>query len=442
MNEKYYLTTFGCQMNVHDSEVLAGILTSNGYDEASSPEEADLILFNTCCVRENAENRIFGRLGSLKKLKEQRPGLIIGVCGCMAQESEQVAKIRKSYPQVDLVFGTHNLHQLPELLTQVKESQKAIYAVWDSDGAIMEGLPVKRTDPFKAWVTIMYGCNNFCAYCIVPYVRGRERSRQPQAIITEVRELVASGIKEVTLLGQNVNSYGNDLLESGWNFARLLGELASGTGIARIRFQTSHPKDLSDELIATIASHPQICRHLHLPIQSGSSRILQLMNRQYTKERYLELVAKLRAAVPGIALTTDIILGFPGELEVDFQDTLDLVKQVRFDGAYTFVFSPRRGTPAAKLSDPVGLAEKQQRFKRLCELQNQISLERNQAMIGTLTELLIDGPSVKNDRIWSGRSSENKLVHFKPVSRINQGDLVAARIIKAQTFTLEGELLC
>ena len=318
MNEKYYLTTFGCQMNVHDSEVLAGILTSNGYDEASSPEEADLILFNTCCVRENAENRTFGHLGSLKKLKEQRPGLIIGVCGCMAQEPEQVAKIRKSYPQVDLVFGTHNLHQLPELLTQVKESQKAIYAVWDSDGAIMEGLPVKRTDPFKAWVTIMYGCNNFCAYCIVPYVRGRERSRQPQAIITEVRELVASGVKEVTLLGQNVNSYGNDLPESGWNFARLLGELASGTGIARIRFQTSHPKDLSDELIATIASHPQICRHLHLPIQSGSSRILQLMNRQYTKEQYLELVAKLKG-VPGIALTTDIILGFPVSWKLIFR---------------------------------------------------------------------------------------------------------------------------
>ncbi|HEX3043172.1 MAG TPA: tRNA (N6-isopentenyl adenosine(37)-C2)-methylthiotransferase MiaB, partial [Bacillota bacterium] len=314
---QYFITTFGCQMNVHDSEVLAGMLESLEYTAAASPEAADLILLNTCCVRENAENRTFGHIGNLKVLKEQKPGLVIGVCGCMAQEPTEVEKIKTKFPWVDLVFGTHNLHELPELLKQVSETHSQVIEVWDHDGTIREGLPVKRTDRFRAWVTIMYGCNNFCAYCIVPYVRGRERSRAPEVVIDEIRDLVRDGVREVTLLGQNVNSYGQDLPESERirNFAGLLREIAKGTGIRRIRFQTSHPKDLSAELIEVMAEEPNICHHLHLPIQAGSSRVLQLMNRRYTKEGYLELVARLKARIPDIALTTDIIAGFPGELE-------------------------------------------------------------------------------------------------------------------------------
>ncbi|HEY8463862.1 MAG TPA: tRNA (N6-isopentenyl adenosine(37)-C2)-methylthiotransferase MiaB [Bacillota bacterium] len=436
---KYFITTFGCQMNVHDSEVLAGILESLGYEVATSPEAADLILINTCCVRENAENRTFGHIGNLKALKEQKPGLIIGICGCMVQQPSEVEKIRTSYPWVDLVFGTHNLHQLPELLQKLTDSTSRVIEVWDSEGEIHEGLPVKRTESFRAWVTIMYGCNNFCSYCIVPYVRGRERSRDPEVILAEIRELISDGVKEVTLLGQNVNSYGKDLA-NGWSFARLLREIAH-TGINRIRFQTSHPKDLSDELIAVIAAEKSVVRHLHLPFQAGSSRILKMMNRNYTKENYLALASKIKQQVPGIALTTDIIVGFPGETEADFQETLDLVEKVRFDGAFTFIYSPRSGTPAAKFTETVPEAVAKERLMRLIKLQNQISLERNQALVGTLQEILIEGTSEKNAQVWSGRTSQNKLVHFKPTFRVVPGDLAAVRISGAKTFTLEGELL-
>ncbi|TCL58307.1 tRNA-i(6)A37 thiotransferase enzyme MiaB [Hydrogenispora ethanolica] len=442
MPQQYFITTFGCQMNVHDSEVLAGLLGKMGYSQAASPEEADLILLNTCCVRENAENRLYGHIGNLKTLKERNPNLIIGVCGCMVQQPSEVAKIQETYKHVDLVFGTHNVHQLPELLDKIRTSQSRVFEVWDSEGEIHEGLPTKRDDPHKAWVTVMYGCNNYCSYCIVPYVRGRERSRRPAEIRQEIKELVESGVKEVTLLGQNVNSYGLDFPERDWNFAKLLQEIASGTGIPRIRFQTSHPKDLSDELIETMAASRQICRHLHLPVQAGSSRVLERMNRKYTKESYEALVAKIKARLPEIALTTDIIVGFPGETEADFEETLDLVRKIRYDGAFTFIYSPRIGTPAAAMPDQVPETVKKQRLEQLIAIQNQISLEKNREFIGTLTELLIEGPSEKNPVVWSGRNSQNKLVHFKPVAHIHPGDLVAARITNAQTFTLEAELLC
>jgi tRNA-2-methylthio-N6-dimethylallyladenosine synthase len=438
--KKYHITTFGCQMNVHDSEVLAGILEKSGYSPAASAQEGDLILLNTCCVRENAENRLYGNIGNLKALKEQNPDCIIGVCGCMVQQPTVVEKIRKTYPQVDLVFGTHNLHELPKLLEKVEAERSQVYEVWDSEGEIHEGLPVKRNDPFKAWITIMYGCNNFCSYCIVPYVRGRERSRKPEAILAEVKDLIAIGVKEITLLGQNVNSYGLDFKGADFNFAKLLQEI-SALGIERIRFQTSHPKDLSDELIQVMAEHPNICRHLHLPLQSGGSRILKLMNRHYTKESYLELAEKIKNKIPGIALTTDIIVGFPGETEADFQDTLDLVEKIRYDGAFTFIYSPRIGTPAAKLADPIPEDDKKRRLTRLIQVQNEISLEKNRAFIGTLSEILVDGVSEKNPQIWSGRNTQNKLIHFKPASKIKPGDLAVVRINSAQTFTLEGELL-
>ncbi len=438
--KKYHITTFGCQMNVHDSEVLAGLLEKYGYSPAASIEEADLILLNTCCVRENAENRLYGNIGNLKSLKERNPDCIIGVCGCMAQQAAVVEKIRETYPHVDLVFGTHNLHELPRMLKQIEAERFQLYEIWDSEGEIYEGLPVKRNEPFRAWVTIMYGCNNFCSYCIVPYVRGRERSRSPEAILAEVKELIASGVKEITLLGQNVNSYGLDFPERDFNFAQLLKEICT-LNIKRIRFQTSHPKDLSDELIQVMADHPQICRHLHLPLQSGSSRILKLMNRHYTKESYLELAEKIKTKIPDIALTTDIIVGFPGETEADFEDTLDVVQKVGYDGAFTFIFSPRPGTPAAKIEDPTPMDVKKARLNRLIELQNRISLQKNRAFVGSLTEVLVEGVSEKNPEVWSGRNTQNKLVHFKPTSKVKPGDLAIVRITEARTFTLEGELL-
>ncbi|HOP75402.1 MAG TPA: tRNA (N6-isopentenyl adenosine(37)-C2)-methylthiotransferase MiaB [Bacillota bacterium] len=435
----YFITTFGCQMNVHDSEIIAGMLEAMGYQKAESQECADLVILNTCCVRENAENRTLGHIGNLKSLKEQNPNMLIALCGCMAQEEGIVEKIRENYPHVDLVFGTHNLHQLPELIRKVTTTGSRVLEVWDSEGEIYEGLPVKRDETYRAWVTIMYGCNNFCTYCIVPYVRGRERSRRPEVILDEIRGLIESGVKEITLLGQNVNSYGKDLGNE-WNFARLLREVAE-TGIYRIRFQTSHPKDLSDELIEVIASHPNVSRHLHLPFQAGSSRILQRMNRRYTKEAYIDLAMKIKSKVPDIALTTDIIVGFPGETEEDFLDTMDLVEKVRFDGAFTFIYSPRVGTPAAKMEDQVPEEVKKERLMRLIDLQNRISLERNQALIGTIQEILVEGASEKNESRWSGRTSHNKLVHFEPTVKVEPGDVAQVRICGAKTFTLDGELL-
>ncbi|HOJ47073.1 MAG TPA: tRNA (N6-isopentenyl adenosine(37)-C2)-methylthiotransferase MiaB, partial [Bacillota bacterium] len=381
----FAILTFGCQMNVRDSETIKGILESLGYIETDNPDEADLLLFNTCSVRENPERKVYGRIQQYK----EDSGKIIGICGCMVQQGAEFEYIKNELPQVRLVFGTHNIHELPELLEKAEEGQRVLN-VWEDKQEIVEGLPAKRDQGVKAFVNISYGCNNFCTYCIVPYTRGREKSRTPENIISEVRELAQNGYKEVTLLGQNVNSYGKDL---GLDFAALLEKVHEVEGIERIRFTTSHPKDLSDRLIAAFKNLPKLCEHLHLPVQAGSDRILKKMNRRYTREQYLELVAKLRDAVPGIALTTDIIVGFPGETEEDFLQTLDIVEKVRYDSAFTFIYSPRKGTPAAEMPDQVDEEVKKERIYRLIDLQNRISGEINQEIVGSTVEVLVEGTS-------------------------------------------------
>ena len=439
---KYLINTFGCQMNFHDSEILAGMLEQMGYCPARSAEEADIILFNTCCVRANAENRAFGNIGNLKPLKKEKPNLIIGVCGCMAQEPSEVEKIRKTYTHVDLVFGTHNLHQLPELLQRVKETRRQVIEVWDKEGEIIEELPVRRESKLKAWVTIMYGCNNFCSYCIVPYVRGRERSRRPEVIVREIMDLVDDGVKEVTLLGQNVNSYGLDR-EERVDFPDLLQQINEIKGLERIRFTTSHPKDLSDKLIEVMAKGEKICEHLHLPFQAGSNKVLQMMNRRYSREHYLALVEKLRNAIPGIALTTDIIVGYPGETDEDFYQTIDLVKTVRFDGAFTFAYSTRAGTPAARIKEQVPEEVKKERLYKLIEVQNQISGEISRALKDQVVEVLVEGLNEKNQSYLEGRTRTNKLVLFKKPENGERliGNLVQVKIVHPQTWNLFGELV-
>lgn len=434
-----FLQTFGCQMNENDSERLSGMLMEMGYMHSSTQEECDLVIYNTCCVRENAELKVYGHLGALKKLKRQKPGMVIAVCGCMMQQPEVVEHIRKTYGHVDLVFGTHNLYRFPELLHRALESGENIFDVGESSGQIAEGMPIERKDGVKAWLTIMYGCDNFCSYCIVPYVRGRERSRAAEDIEEEARELSRQGFREITLLGQNVNSYGKDRPD-GESFAGLLGRLNRIEGIARIRFMTSHPKDLSDDLIEAMRDCGKVCRHLHLPIQSGSSRILGKMNRKYDREHYLGLVNKLRSAVPGISLTTDIIVGFPGESEGDFEQTLDMLERVRFDFAFTFLYSKRTGTPAAKLQEQVDEAVKKQRFERLVAVQNRISREINDRLPGAVEEVLVEGPSKNSSSTCTGRTSTNKVVNFKGGSEL-VGRLVKVRIGKVRTWSLEGEII-
>ncbi len=437
--KKFFLQTFGCQMNENDSERLSGMLAEMGYIQTGSQEEGELIIYNTCCVRENAELKVYGHLGALKKLKQLRPGLVIAVCGCMMQQPEVVEHIRKKYRHVDLVFGTHNLHRFPELLHKALESGESIIDVSESPGQIAEGVPIVRKEGVKAWVTIMYGCNNFCSYCIVPYVRGRERSRAIRDIVDEAALLAGQGFREITLLGQNVNSYGKDL-ENGESFAKLLRRLNGLEGLERIRFMTSHPKDLSDELIGAMRDCKKVCRHLHLPIQSGSSRILQKMNRIYDREHYLELVGKLRESVPGISLTTDIIVGFPGETEEDFEQTLDILERVRFDFAYTFLYSKRTGTPAAKSAEQIDDDIKKQRFGRLIDVQNRISKEINDRLLGSTAEVLVEGPSRDSISTCTGRTSTNKIVNF-PGSRELAGRLLNIRIDRVQTWSLEGEIV-
>lgn len=433
-----FLQTFGCQMNENDSERLSGMLAEMGYMHSETQEECDLVIYNTCCVRENAELKVYGHLGALKKLKRQKPGMVIAVCGCMMQQPEVVEHIREKYRHVDLVFGTHNLYRFPELLHRALESDENIFDVGESSGQIAEGVPIERKDGVKAWLTIMYGCNNFCSYCIVPYVRGRERSRAAEDIEDEARMLARQGFKEITLLGQNVNSYGKDRPD-GESFAGLLRRLDRLEGIERIRFMTSHPKDLSDELIEAIRDCRKVCRHLHLPIQSGSSRILDEMNRKYDREHYLELVRKLRSAVPDISLTTDVIVGFPGESEEDFEQTLDMLERVRFDFAFTFIYSKRTGTPAAKLQEQVSEAVKKQRFERLVAVQNRISREINDRMPGAVEEVLVEGPSKNSISTYTGRTSTNKVVNFKGGDGL-AGRLVKVRIGRVGTWSLEGEI--
>ena len=406
------VSTFGCQMNARDSEKLLGILKDIGYQESDDEENADFVIYNTCTVRENANLRVYGRLGQLKKVKRANGEMIIAMCGCMMQEPEVVEKIKTSYKFVDIVFGTFNIFKLAELMYMCFTGDEQVIDIWDSTKEVVEELPTSRKYPFKSGVNIMFGCNNFCSYCIVPYVRGRERSRKPEDIVAEVKKLASEGVVEVMLLGQNVNSYGKNL-ENPISFAKLLTMVEEVEGIERIRFMTSHPKDLSDELIEVMAHSKKICKHLHLPVQSGSSRILKLMNRKYTKEHYLTLVDKIRTAVPDIAITTDIIVGFPGETEEDFQETLDVVRKAKYDSAFTFIYSKRSGTPAAKMPDQVSEEVVHERFDRLLKVVNETAREQNGKLAGNTELVLVEEIDEKDASMVTGRLSNNSVVHFK-----------------------------
>jgi tRNA-2-methylthio-N6-dimethylallyladenosine synthase len=434
---KYLIETWGCQMNEEDSEKLSGMLKTLGYERTEEKNDASIIIFNTCCVRENAELKVYGNLGALKALKKKNPSLIIAVCGCMMQQEGMADNIIKKYPFVDIIFGTHNSYKFPEYLNRVKQEGKSIIEVLNKSEGIVEGIPVDRESDIKAFVTIMYGCNNFCTYCIVPYVRGRERSREPEDIENEIKDLVAKGYKEITLLGQNVNSYGKTL-EGDMNFAKLLKRINNIEGLERIRFMTSHPKDLSQELIETIAECSKICEHIHLPVQSGSSRILKKMNRQYDREQYLNLVRRMKKAIPNVALTTDIIIGFPGETEEDFEDTLSLVKEVEYDSAFTFIYSKRKGTPADEMVEQIDDKVKHERFNRLVEAINGISLKRNQDYAGKTLDVLVEGPSKNDAEKLMGRTRTGKLVNFSG-SQESIGKIVNVRITETLSFSLNGE---
>ena len=403
--------TFGCQMNARDSEKLTGILEASGFTETDT-EEADFVLYNTCTVRDNANQRVYGRLGYLNRIKQKNPAMMIALCGCMMQEETVVEKIKKSYRFVDIIFGTHNIFKLAELISERMDEKKMVVDIWKETDRIVEELPTDRKYPFKSGVNIMFGCNNFCSYCIVPYVRGRERSRNPQDIVGEIRRLVADGVVEVMLLGQNVNSYGKNL-EEPMTFAKLLQEVEAIDGLRRIRFMTSHPKDLSDELIEVMKNSDKICHHLHLPLQSGSSRILKAMNRRYTKEQYLELVEKIRAAVPDISLTTDIIVGFPGETEEDFSETMDVVRRVRFDSAFTFIYSKRTGTPAAAMEDQIPEDVVKNRFDRLLSEVQAVSAEVCGRDVHTVKSVLVEELDDHVEGFVTGRLDNNTIVHFK-----------------------------
>lgn len=405
----YRIQNEGCQMNSLQTESVAAMMDSIGYQKIDS-EDADAVIYNTCTVRENANQKIFGHLGHLKSIKRRHPGMKIVLFGCMMQEQHVVDKIRKDYPFVDLVFGTHNLHKFPELFYTVLTTNDQIIDIWQESNEIVEGMPASRKYPFKTGVNVMFGCNNFCSYCIVPYVRGREKSREPQAIVKEIQDLVADGVKEVMLLGQNVNSYGKTL-EEPVTFAQLLMQIEKIEGLKRIRFMTSHPKDLSDELIEVMAKSKKVCHHLHLPLQSGSSRVLKKMNRHYDKEKYLELVSKIRAAIPDISLTTDIIVGFPGETEEDFQETLDVVNRSAYDTAFTFIYSRRTGTPAAGMPDQIPEEIVKERFSRLLTLVQENGRKASARFTGTVKEILVEEES-KEKGMLTGRTEHNLLVHF------------------------------
>ena len=434
----YNVKTFGCQMNARDSEKLEGILEQIGYVE-SEDEHADFVVYNTCTVRENANNKVYGRLGYLQKYKKQNPEMRIALCGCMMQEETVVSKIQKSYRFVDLIFGTHNIYKFAELVCNMFESNSMIVDIWKDTDKIVEDLPVKRKFSFKSGVNIMFGCNNFCSYCIVPYVRGRERSREPREIIKEIESLVADGVCEIMLLGQNVNSYGKTL-DTPMSFADLLREVNKIEGLKRIRFMTSHPKDLSDDLIQAMRECDKVCRHFHLPLQSGSSRILKIMNRHYDKEQYLEEVRKLREAVPDIALTTDIIVGFPGETEEDFEETMEVVKQVRYDSAFTFIYSKRTGTPAATMEGQVPEDVVKERFDRLLKEVQTISTEKAMQLEGLTRQVLAEEMDEQNPEYVTGRLDNNAVVHF-PGTEDMIGGLYNVRLNECKGFYYIGEIV-
>ncbi|MGI6183809.1 MAG: tRNA (N6-isopentenyl adenosine(37)-C2)-methylthiotransferase MiaB [Candidatus Fimadaptatus sp.] len=433
--KKYHIVTYGCQMNAHDSEKIAGMLERMGMCQAAERDEADLVLYNTCCVRENAERRALGNVGWLKELKKVKPELMIVVCGCMVQQQGMAQKLMKRYPFVDIAIGTHDLAALPDMLRGLLDGRGHALRVSDIDGIVVEGLPVKRTNPHHAYVTIMYGCNNFCSYCIVPYVRGRERSRLPEDILSEVRQLKESGVKEIMLLGQNVNSYSG----GGMDFAQLLSEVDK-IGIERVRFMTSHPKDLSDALIEVMAGSRHICHQLHLPVQHGSDRILDAMNRRYTSEHYMELVGRLRAAMPDIGLSTDLIVGFPGETDEDFRRTIELVKNVRYDSAYTFIYSPRQGTVAADMPGQVPDEVARERIHELIAVQEQITSEVYASQVGRRERVLVEGVSARRDTEITGRTERGITVNFAGDAAMI-GSTVDVEITGAGHNTLRGRLI-
>ena len=425
-------------MNFHDSEKLSAMLQQMGYLETENKADAELIIINTCCVRENAELKVYGNLGELKRMKQKNPDLLLAICGCMMQQKHVVEKIQKSYPFVDLVFGTHNLHRFPELLNNAYQMEGLLVEVWDHEEDIQEDLPVQRKFSTKAFVNIMYGCNNFCSYCIVPYTRGRERSREPEKILEEVEELAQAGTLEVTLLGQNVNSYGKTLKET-MDFADLLNQINEIPGLQRIRFMTSHPADFSEKLMNAMANLQKVSPHIHLPVQAGSNRILKDMNRKYSREQYLEKISLLKSKISGIAISTDIIVGFPGETEEDFQDTLDLIRQVEYDSAFTFLYSIRTGTPAANMEKQVPERDKMNRFNRLVDLINEIGLKKNLDLIGTTVPVLVEGVSKNNPNRLTGRTDTHKLVNFDG-QESHIGTIVPVTITEAKTFSLLGTL--
>lgn len=430
----YHIVTYGCQMNAHDSEKLAGMFTAMGLEEADDRRNADLVIFNTCCVRDNAERRALGNVTWLKELKKEKPELIIGVCGCMVQQPEMAERILKQYRFIDLAFGTHNLHRLPSLLLDLLEQKQRVVSVIDQENLIAEGLPVKRLCSHHAYITIMYGCDNFCSYCIVPYVRGRERSRRMDDILREAEGLLKSGVQEIMLLGQNVNSYGNG---TGETFPELLRRL-DALGIPRIRFMTSHPKDLSDELIEVMANGKHICNHLHLPVQSGNNEILSLMNRRYTREDYLRKVEKLRAAVPGIGLSTDLIVSFPGETEAQFEDTCSLVREVGYDSAFTFIYSPRIGTKAAAMEGRIPDDVSSRRIAKLIAEVEASTAKAHQSMLGCTEQVLVEGLSKRDPGMVSGKGTRGITVTFKG-TQADIGTVVPVHITSAAVNTLRGE---
>ena len=434
----YYIVTYGCQMNAHDSEKLAGMLDSMGMQPAARKEEADFVLHNTCCIRDNAERKALGNVTWLKELRREKPGLLIGVCGCMVQEPGMAEKILRQYPFIDLAFGTGNVYQLPELLLRATETRKRVVSVSPDESTLAEGLPVHRESPFQSYVTIMYGCNNYCSYCIVPYVRGRERSRRPDDILREVETLQKQGVQEIMLLGQNVNSYGNDQPDS-LSFARLLRRVGE-TGIPRIRFMTSHPKDLSDELIAAMAETPSVMRHFHLPVQSGSNAILKEMNRRYTREAYLERLAALRAAMPDIGVTTDLIVAFPGETEQDFEDTVDLVRTARYDSAFTFIYSPRVGTRAADMPGRIAPEVATERIERLIALQEEMTAKAFEGMMGQTVHVLATGFARRDEKQLTGKCERNISVNFAGTPD-QIGRIIPVKITSAGKTTLRGQQL-
>lgn len=435
--KKFFSLAMGCQMNTHDSEKLEGMLDEMGYERTEDEIEADFVIYNTCCVRENAEQKVYGKLGWLKYYKKAKPEIMVALCGCMMQQETVIQTIKQKHRHVDIVFGTFNLYKLPELMNTRMETGETVYDIWQEHQEVVEDLPSIRHFPFKASVNIMFGCNNFCAYCIVPYVRGRERSRSPEDILAEVRKLAQEGVKEIMLLGQNVNSYGKTL-EEPTTFSALLRMVHEVEGIERIRFMTSHPKDISDDLIETMRDYPKVCKNLHLPVQSGSTEILRRMNRKYTKEAYLEKVRKIKAAMPEITLTTDIIVGFPGESEEDFSETLEVMKEVNYATAYTFVYSKRTGTPAATMEEQVEPAVVKERFDRMLGIINPMIHQLHKAQVGKEIMVFVEEVSKHNDQVLTGRADNNMLVHFEGSNDLI-GQIVPVKIINNKTFYLIGE---